>query len=68
MGDPSWYEIDGEYVHRIKHPKAVEYLAFMQKLYKEGLLDNDFPVNTAETAKENLQMEQLSLILLCFGV
>lgn len=52
MGDPSWYEIDGEYVHRIKHPKAVEYLAFMQKLYKEGLLDNDFPVNTAETAKE----------------
>jgi putative aldouronate transport system substrate-binding protein len=24
----------------------------MQKLYKEGLLDNDFPVNTAGSAKE----------------
>jgi len=52
MGDPSWYEVDGEFVHRIKHPGTVQYLAFMQKLYKEGLLDNDFPINTAQTAKE----------------
>lgn len=52
MGSAGWYEIDGEYVHRIKHPGTVDYLAFMQKLYKEGLLDNDFPVNTAATAKE----------------
>lgn len=52
MGPPSWYEVDGEYVHRIRHPGMVEYLAFMQKLYKEGLLDNDFPVNTAQSAME----------------
>lgn len=52
MGAPSWYEVDGEYIHRIRHPGMVEYLAFMQKLYKEGLLDNDFPVNTAQSAME----------------
>lgn len=52
MGDAGWYEVDGEYVPRIKHPGIVGYLAFMQKLYKEGLLDNDFPVNTNTTAKE----------------
>jgi putative aldouronate transport system substrate-binding protein len=52
MGDPGWYEVDGEYVPRIKHPGTVKYLAFMQKLYKEGLLDNDFPINTGNTVKE----------------
>ncbi|AUS96867.1 hypothetical protein CDQ84_09880 [Clostridium thermosuccinogenes] len=52
MGDAGWYEVDGKYLPRIKHPKAAEYLAFMQKLYKEGLLDNDFPINTVQSAKE----------------
>lgn len=52
MGDPTWYDIDGEYVHRIRHPRIIDYLSFMQKLYKEGILDNDFPVNTVASAKE----------------
>jgi len=52
MGEPLWYEVDGEFVHRLKHPGTVKYLAFMQKLYKEGLLDNDFPIHTVQTAKE----------------
>lgn len=52
MGNPGWYEVDGKYIPRIKHPGTVQYLAFMQKLYKEGLLDNDFPINTVESAKE----------------
>ena len=52
MGDAGWYEVDGEYLPRIKNPATVDYLAFMQKLYKEGLLDNDMPINTADTAKE----------------
>ena len=52
MGDAGWYEVDGEYLPRIKHPNMVDYLAYMQKLYKEGLLDNDMPINTGATAKE----------------
>ena len=52
MGDAGWYEVDGEYLPRIKNPAVVDYLAYMQKLYKEGLLDNDMPINTIDTAKE----------------
>jgi putative aldouronate transport system substrate-binding protein len=52
MGDAGWYEVDGEYLPRIKNPAVVDYLAFMQKLYKEGLLDNDMPINTSDSAKE----------------
>ncbi|HCS72365.1 MAG TPA: hypothetical protein DIW17_00620 [Clostridiales bacterium] len=54
MGDAGWYEVDGEYLPRIKHPAMVDYLAFMQKLYKENLLDNDMPINTGATAIEKL--------------
>ncbi len=52
MGEAGWYEVDGEYLPRIKVPATVDYLGFMQKLYKEGLLDNDMPINTGDTAKE----------------
>ena len=52
MGNATWYEVDGKYIPRIRHPGTVNYLTYMQKLYKEGLLDNDFPVNTAATSKE----------------
>jgi len=52
MGDSGWYDIDGVYTPRIKVPAMVDYLAFMQKLYKEGLYDEDMPVNTGSTFKE----------------
>ena len=52
MGDAGWYDVNGEYLPRIKNPATVEYLTYMQKLYKEGLLDNDMPINTGATAKE----------------
>lgn len=52
MGEAEWYDIDGTYTHRIKHPQITAYLEYMQKLYKEGLMDNDMPINTADNAKE----------------
>ncbi|MCI8601997.1 MAG: extracellular solute-binding protein [Oscillospiraceae bacterium] len=52
MGDAEWYDIDGVYTHRVKHPQLPEYLAYMQKLYSEGLMDNDMPINTGDNAKE----------------
>jgi len=52
MGDAEWYNIDGTYTHRIKHPGLPEYLAYMQMLYKNKLIDNDMPINTADNAKE----------------
>ncbi len=52
MGDPEWYDIDGTYTHRVKHPQIADYLAYMQELYREGLMDNDMPINTADNSKE----------------
>lgn len=52
MGDAEWYDIDGTYTHRIKHPQIADYLAYLQKLYSEGLMDNDMPINTADNSKE----------------
>ncbi len=52
MGDAGWYKIDGKYVHRIKHPGMLDYLKYVQKLYAEGLLDNDMPINASANARE----------------
>lgn len=52
LGEAEWYDIDGVYTHRVKHPQIAEYLAYMQELYSKGLLDNDMPINTADNAKE----------------
>ncbi|MEG0692033.1 MAG: extracellular solute-binding protein [Oscillospiraceae bacterium] len=52
IGDAEWIDINGTYTHRIKNPAIVDYLAYMQMLYKEKLLDNDMPINTGDNAKE----------------
>lgn len=52
MGVPEWYDINGVYTPRIKHPGLPDYLAYMQKLYKEKLLDNDTPINSLDNARE----------------
>lgn len=54
MGDAEWYDIDGTYTHRIKHPQLANYIEYMQMLYSEGLLDNDMPINTADQVKEKI--------------
>ena len=52
MGDPFWYDVNGTLVPRVKMDGVVDYLAFMQKLYSEGLLDNDMPINATANAQE----------------
>lgn len=52
MGSAEWYDVNGTYTHRIKHPEMKNYLAYMQMLYKEKLIDNDMPINTGDNAKE----------------
>ncbi len=52
MGDPEWYDVDGVYTPRIKHPQMVDYLAFMQKLYSEELIDADMAINATENMRE----------------
>lgn len=52
MGDAVWYDVDGVMTPRLKMEGMVDYLAFMQKLYQEGLLDNDMPINATANAQE----------------
>jgi putative aldouronate transport system substrate-binding protein len=40
-----WTDVNGALVHRVHMPKTREYFAFMAQLYREGLLDPDFPIN-----------------------
>lgn len=54
MGDAEWYDIDGTYTFRVKHPQLASYIEYMQMLYSEGLLDNDMPINTADQVKEKI--------------
>lgn len=49
-----WSIVDGKVVPRIKLPQTKEYVSFMSKLYKEGLIDPDWSFNTDENAKQKL--------------
>ncbi|TBL75680.1 extracellular solute-binding protein [Paenibacillus thalictri] len=40
-----WMEVNGEIVPALKLPAMKDYMSFMIKLYNEGLLDRDLPVN-----------------------
>lgn len=52
MGGAEWYVADGKMTHRVRCEGFKDYIAYMQMLYQEGLLDNDMPINAAENAKE----------------
>ena len=52
FGDCEWYEVDGKLVNRIRLDGFKDYIAFMQKLYAEGLLDNDMPINATKNCRE----------------
>jgi putative aldouronate transport system substrate-binding protein len=41
-----WYDVDGTLVNRVKMPGFIEYVAFIQNLIDEGLLDPEFAANT----------------------
>lgn len=63
LGSAYWYDIDGEYQFLIRHEGFKEYIAYMQKLYQEGLLDSDMPINASENAKEKFLNTSLSTFL-----
>jgi putative aldouronate transport system substrate-binding protein len=43
----NWKEVSGKLVHPVEDPAIRDYLAFMNKLYKEGLIDSEWPINKA---------------------
>jgi putative aldouronate transport system substrate-binding protein len=47
-----WNDVGGRMVNRAVDPRMKEYVAFVAKLYREGLLDPDFAVNKSATVME----------------
>lgn len=45
----NWNVVEGKVVAKEELPGFKDYLAFMAALYKEGLIDNEFPVNKDST-------------------
>ncbi len=54
LGETEWYDVEGRYVPRVRMPALIDYLAYMQMLYREGLLDAEFPVNKTENTLAKL--------------
>lgn len=49
-----YVEKDGQLVSRLAMPQMKEYLAYMNTLFSEKLLDNEFPVNTNAVVDEKI--------------
>jgi len=62
----SWIEMDGKLVHQAEHPRMKEYLAFMNKLYSEGLIDSEWPINTGSVAIERFTSGQAAMMSLAW--
>jgi len=58
----AWSEVDGQLVPRIKQPAMKDYFAFMKKLFDEGLVDKDWPVNKSAQAQEKFISGQAAMI------
>jgi putative aldouronate transport system substrate-binding protein len=66
LGSSPWYEIDGMLVARVKTPQYFEYLTFMNKLYQEGLLDKDFPINKSANTMQKFNSGQAATLAPAF--
>jgi putative aldouronate transport system substrate-binding protein len=49
-----WVERDGRLVNRVETDEFKDYLSFMRRLYAEGLLDADLPVNSSGSVREKI--------------
>ncbi|GAB2693704.1 extracellular solute-binding protein [Paenibacillus thermoaerophilus] len=63
----SFEESNGKLIHRLEDPGMKEYLAFMNKLYKEGLLDPEWPVNKAATVQQKFTTGKVGVITYGWG-
>ncbi|WP_195575648.1 extracellular solute-binding protein [Paenibacillus sp. 1001270B_150601_E10] len=47
-----WTDQNGKLVHKAEQPEMKEFLTYMNRLYSEGLIDQEMPINTAAKAIE----------------
>jgi putative aldouronate transport system substrate-binding protein len=61
-----WEEVDGKLIHQAQDPKMTEYLAFMNRLYSEGLIDSEWPINTGSKVIEKFSSGQAAMMSLAW--
>lgn len=59
---------DGKLIHRLEGPGMKEYLTFMNKLYNEGLIDPEWPVNKAETIQQKFTTGKAGVMTYGWGI
>ncbi|GGG17213.1 extracellular solute-binding protein [Paenibacillus abyssi] len=59
---------DGKLIHRLEGPGMKEYLAFMNKLYSEGLIDPEWPVNKPETIQQKFATGKAGIMTYGWGI
>lgn len=58
-----WQESNGKITHYVENPKMKEYLAFMKKLYSEGLLDQEWAINQGNKLIENFTSGKAAMMV-----
>lgn len=61
-----WKEVDGKLIHRDQDPNMKDYLTFMNKLYSEGLIDSEWPINTGSKVIERFSSGQAAMMSLAW--
>jgi putative aldouronate transport system substrate-binding protein len=57
----SWYERNGTLVYSATLPETKKALAFLAELYRDNLLDPDFPLNTTESLGDKVASGKVGL-------
>lgn len=63
----AWKEVNGSAVHRLKQQGMKEYVEFMKKLYAEGLIDSEMPVNKYENINEKFTSGKAAMLTWGWG-
>jgi putative aldouronate transport system substrate-binding protein len=61
-----WNERKGKLVPRWDEPSLRNYVEFMAKLYAEGLIDKEFPINKAATVKEKFSSGRAGAMIIAW--
>ncbi len=54
-------DVDGKLVHIINDPKFPEFIAYLRKLYKEGLISPEYSIEMAEPIMTKLKKQQVAV-------
>lgn len=61
-----WKDVDGQLLHKAELPAMKDFLAYMNKLYAEGLLDLEMPINTGAKAIEKFTSGKAAMFKLAW--